>query len=34
MILIGMYSGREDMGVEGWWERLGVQVENTRSYHL
>ncbi|PKX97890.1 NAD(P)/FAD-dependent oxidoreductase [Aspergillus novofumigatus IBT 16806] len=27
-------DGREDMGVEGWWERLGVLVENTRSYHL
>ncbi|KAF7137102.1 hypothetical protein CNMCM5793_007115 [Aspergillus hiratsukae] len=27
-------DGREDMGVEGWWERLGVQVENHRSYHL
>ncbi|KAF4153584.1 hypothetical protein CNMCM8927_005633 [Aspergillus lentulus] len=27
-------DGRVDMGVEGWWEKLGVQVENTRSYHL
>ncbi|KAF7158933.1 hypothetical protein CNMCM5623_004112 [Aspergillus felis] len=27
-------DGQEDMGVEGWWERLGVQVENARSYHL
>ncbi|GIC84267.1 NAD(P)/FAD-dependent oxidoreductase [Aspergillus udagawae] len=27
-------DGREDMGVEGWWERLGIQVENPRSYHL
>ncbi|RHZ53003.1 NAD(P)/FAD-dependent oxidoreductase [Aspergillus thermomutatus] len=27
-------DGREDMRVEGWWERLGVQVENPRSYHL
>ncbi|KAH3074111.1 hypothetical protein V6000_001681 [Aspergillus fumigatus] len=27
-------DGQVDMGVEGWWERLGVPVENTRSYHL
>ncbi|EAW11770.1 NAD(P)/FAD-dependent oxidoreductase [Aspergillus clavatus NRRL 1] len=27
-------DGREDMGVEGWWQRLGVEVENPRSYHL
>ncbi|KAL4929166.1 NAD(P)/FAD-dependent oxidoreductase [Aspergillus undulatus] len=29
-------DGREDMGVEGWWERLGVKPEGTAGlqYHL
>lgn len=27
-------SGREDMGVEGFWERSGVQVNNPQQYHL
>ncbi|PTU23546.1 hypothetical protein P175DRAFT_0515404 [Aspergillus ochraceoroseus IBT 24754] len=27
-------DGREDMGVAGWWERLGVAVKNLSEYHL
>ncbi|BCS18860.1 NAD(P)/FAD-dependent oxidoreductase [Aspergillus puulaauensis] len=27
-------DGRDDMGVEGWWERLGVSVNDARQYHL
>lgn len=29
-----MFSGQDDMGVEGWWERLGVSVNDARQYHL
>ncbi|KAL4869199.1 hypothetical protein BDV12DRAFT_208738 [Aspergillus spectabilis] len=27
-------DGREDMGVEGWWERLGVRIKGPQQYHL
>ncbi|KAL4916041.1 hypothetical protein BDW62DRAFT_187081 [Aspergillus aurantiobrunneus] len=27
-------DGREDMGVEAWWERLGVPVIKAQQYHL
>ncbi|KAK5376330.1 hypothetical protein LTS13_005128 [Exophiala xenobiotica] len=27
-------SGQEDMGVEGFWKRLGVEVNNPQQYHL
>ncbi|KAL4802832.1 hypothetical protein BDV18DRAFT_146672 [Aspergillus unguis] len=27
-------DGREDMGVEGWWERLGVKINEGKQYHL
>ncbi|KAL4739770.1 hypothetical protein BDV11DRAFT_169810 [Aspergillus similis] len=27
-------DGREDMGVEAWWERLGVAVNERQQYHL
>ncbi|KAL4778064.1 hypothetical protein BJX76DRAFT_366777 [Aspergillus varians] len=27
-------DGREDMGVEGWWERLGVKINGGQQYHL
>ncbi|KAL4907362.1 hypothetical protein BDW74DRAFT_123630 [Aspergillus multicolor] len=27
-------DGREDMGVEAWWERLGVPVSERQQYHL
>ncbi|KAJ0422221.1 hypothetical protein BJY00DRAFT_280437 [Aspergillus carlsbadensis] len=27
-------DGREDMGVEGWWERLGVTIHKPQQYHL
>ncbi|KAL2802572.1 hypothetical protein BJX63DRAFT_425977 [Aspergillus granulosus] len=27
-------DGREDMGVEGWWERMGVKINGPQQYHL
>jgi hypothetical protein len=27
-------SGRDDMGVEGWWERMGVKIHKPQQYHL
>ncbi|KAL3457988.1 hypothetical protein BJX64DRAFT_237690 [Aspergillus heterothallicus] len=27
-------DGREDMGVEAWWERLGVKINGPQQYHL
>jgi len=27
-------DGQEDMGVEGFWKRLGVEVNNLQQYHL
>lgn len=28
------YSGQDDMGVEGWWERLGAKIHEPQQYHL
>jgi hypothetical protein len=30
----GEISGQEDMGVEGIWKRMGVEVTNPQQYHL
>ncbi|KAL2840370.1 hypothetical protein BJX68DRAFT_246743 [Aspergillus pseudodeflectus] len=27
-------DGRDDMGVEGWWERMGVKIHKPQQYHL
>ncbi|KAL4884485.1 hypothetical protein BJY04DRAFT_182604 [Aspergillus karnatakaensis] len=27
-------DGREDMGVDGWWERMGFKVNGPQQYHL
>ncbi|KAL4988173.1 hypothetical protein BDW68DRAFT_159572 [Aspergillus falconensis] len=32
--IIRRNDGREDMGVEAWWERLGVAVNERQQYHL
>lgn len=29
-----MYSGKEDLGVEGMWSRMGVEVDGPSRYHL
>ncbi|EXJ77478.1 oxidoreductase [Capronia epimyces CBS 606.96] len=32
--IVEKQDGREDMGVEGFWERQGIQVINPQQYHL
>ncbi|KAI9374799.1 hypothetical protein BJX61DRAFT_496401 [Aspergillus egyptiacus] len=32
--VIKRYDGQEDMGVEAWWERLGVKSNGGKDYHL
>ncbi|KAL2815861.1 hypothetical protein BDW59DRAFT_153591 [Aspergillus cavernicola] len=33
--VIERHDGQEDMGVEGWWERLGVKIQGVaQQYHL
>lgn len=27
-------SGQEDMNVEGFWQRLGVEINSANQYHL
>ncbi|KAL3454607.1 hypothetical protein BJX65DRAFT_260857 [Aspergillus insuetus] len=27
-------DGRDDMGVEAWWERMGVKIHKPQQYHL
>ncbi|KAL3476736.1 hypothetical protein BJX99DRAFT_227244 [Aspergillus californicus] len=32
--IIKRFDGQEDMGVDGWWERLGVKIQGAQQYHL